>query len=189
MIKSCCPLIIRTLTLLIFLSTNKYADVRFVSKTGTSEYPYTSWQTSADSIQKCLDSCNDGDTVYVANGTYKETLTINKSIALIGSSMDSTVIDGTGLLGSVKGSEGITVYINADTSIIENFRIIGENPVPLTAVVEAAHNNYLRIINCQDFKCLRRCWNYRWKFLYGKSIYIKLFGSRYTFVDFLWKLY
>ncbi len=33
----------------------------------------------------------------MANGVYKENLIINKEIALIGSSMDSTVIDGTAL--------------------------------------------------------------------------------------------
>ncbi|MBK7497929.1 MAG: hypothetical protein IPI19_02200 [Ignavibacteriales bacterium] len=41
--------------------------IRYVSKTGTSTPPYTSWQTAADSIQKCINICVDGDTVYVAN--------------------------------------------------------------------------------------------------------------------------
>ena len=72
------------------------ATVRYVSKTGSSTPPYTSWATASDSIQKCINICQSGDTVYVANGVYKETLIINKQIALIGSSMDSTVIDGTG---------------------------------------------------------------------------------------------
>jgi hypothetical protein len=146
--NTCCPLIIRTLLLLILLSTINYADIRFVSKTGTSQFPYTSWQTSSDSIQKCLDSCSDGDTVYVANGTYKETLIINKSISLIGSSMDSTIIDGTGLSGRVKGLEGVTVYVNAATSI-ENFRIIGNyiNDITFSGVVVADNYNSLRIIN------------------------------------------
>jgi hypothetical protein len=69
-------------------------DVRFVSKTGSSTSPYTSWETASDSIQKCINICNDGDTVYVANGVYKEFLIINKSIWLLGTSMDSTVING-----------------------------------------------------------------------------------------------
>ena len=68
------------------------ASIRYVSKTGTSTPPYTSWQTAADSIQKCINICVDGDTVYVANGVYKENLVINTAISLIGSSMDSTVI-------------------------------------------------------------------------------------------------
>ena len=74
-----------------------YATVRYVSKSGTSTPPYTTWQTAADSVQKCINICVDGDTVYVANGNYAETIIINRAISLIGSSMDSTIIDGTDL--------------------------------------------------------------------------------------------
>ncbi|MFZ2865614.1 MAG: hypothetical protein WA440_12745, partial [Ignavibacteriaceae bacterium] len=54
------------------LNIEAYATVRYVSKSGTSTPPYTSWQTAADSIQKCINICSFGDTVYVANGVYKE---------------------------------------------------------------------------------------------------------------------
>ena len=80
---------------LIFNSSLLIGTVRYVSKTGTNTPPYTSWQTAADSIQKCISICVNGDTVYVANGIYKENLVINTAISLIGSSMDSTVIDGS----------------------------------------------------------------------------------------------
>ena len=70
------------------------ATVRYVSKTGSSTPPYTSWSTAADSIQKCINICEDGDTIYVANGVYYETVVINKILTIIGSSMDSTIIDG-----------------------------------------------------------------------------------------------
>jgi hypothetical protein len=97
-----------------------HATVRFVSKTGTSTPPYTSWQTAADSIQKCINICVDGDTVYVANGIYKENLLINTKIFLCGLSMDSTVIDGTGLAV-------ITVeYLSGEGGEIKNFKIIGK---------------------------------------------------------------
>jgi len=89
-----------------------------VSKSGSSTPPYTSWETAADSIQKCIDICVDGDTIYVANGVYKETLVINTAISLIGSSMDSTVIDGRGL-------EHYTINCSKQT-IISNFRILGK---------------------------------------------------------------
>ena len=70
------------------------ATIRYVSKTGSSTPPYTSWATAADSIQKCINICEDGDTIYVANGVYYETVVINKILTIIGSSMDSTIIDG-----------------------------------------------------------------------------------------------
>ncbi len=92
--------------------------MRYVSKTGTSTPPYTSWQTAADSIQKCINICVDGDTIYVANGVYKENLVINTAISLIGSSMDSTVIDG-------RGMGTYTITVNKDIGI-ENFNIYGK---------------------------------------------------------------
>lgn len=111
------------LQLLIFhfsLLIETPATIRYVSKTGSSTPPYTSWATAADSIQKCINICEDGDTIYVANGVYREYLRINRIITLIGSSMDSTVIDGTGLSDT-------TVFVNAETTI-KDFNIIGKQP-------------------------------------------------------------
>ena len=77
--------------------TNIHPEIRYVSHTGTSTPPYTTWETAADSIQKAINICNAGDTVIVANGVYNENLVINTQIWLIGSGMDSTLIDGSGL--------------------------------------------------------------------------------------------
>jgi hypothetical protein len=111
------------LTLLIVNSSLliTHATVRFVSKSGTSTPPYTSWETAADSIQKCINICLDGDTVYVANGVYKEFLVINPSIFLFGSSMDSTIIDGTGLTSP-------TIYALNDLTI-SGFNVIGNGNI------------------------------------------------------------
>ncbi len=57
-------------TFIFFLEAT--ATVRYVSKTGSSVPPYTSWATASDSIQKCINICQSGDTVYVGNGVYKE---------------------------------------------------------------------------------------------------------------------
>src|SRR5690606_38502554 len=80
--------------------------------------PYTSWTTAADSIQKCINICVDGDTIYVANGIYKENLVINTAVSLIGSSMDSTVIDG-------RGMGDITINCNANL-ILQGFHLYGK---------------------------------------------------------------
>ena len=69
------------------------ATVRYVSKTGSSTPPYTSWETASDSIQKCIDVCVDGDTIYVANGVYKEQVVMILGLSLIGAGMDSCAIE------------------------------------------------------------------------------------------------
>ncbi|OQA65275.1 MAG: hypothetical protein B6D44_06660 [Ignavibacteriales bacterium UTCHB2] len=106
------------LSFLIFNCSLLIGTVRYVSKTGSSTPPYTSWETASDSIQKCINLCVDGDTIYVANGVYKENLVINTAISLIGSSMDSTVIDG-------RGMGDITIKFNVNGKI-ENFNIYGK---------------------------------------------------------------
>ena len=90
-------LILLYLIITILTASDTFATIRYVSHTGTSTPPYTSWETAADSIQKCIDYCFAGDTIIVANGTYYESLIVDKYLSLIGSSMDSTIIDGTGL--------------------------------------------------------------------------------------------
>jgi nitrous oxidase accessory protein NosD len=117
-----------------------YATVRYVSKTGSSTPPYTSWETASDSIQKCINLCVNGDTIYVANGVYKENLVINTALSLIGSSMDSTVIDGRGM--------GDYTILNFNPLSIENFNLIGkgENTVG-TRCIQFYSN--LIIKNCQ----------------------------------------
>jgi pectin methylesterase-like acyl-CoA thioesterase len=81
------------ITFTIFHQPYSNATIRYVSHTGSSTPPYTTWETAADSIQKCIDYSVDGDTIIVANGVYYESLIVNKYLWLIGSSMDSTVIE------------------------------------------------------------------------------------------------
>ncbi|QQS36216.1 MAG: hypothetical protein IPM56_18575 [Ignavibacteriales bacterium] len=99
-----------------------HATTRYVSKTGSSTPPYTSWETAADSIQKAIDLSWIDDTIIVANGTYYESLYINRTIHLIGSSMDSTIIDGTNILGYD------IIYFFENNSTFKNFTIKSSNP-------------------------------------------------------------
>jgi hypothetical protein len=109
---------------------NCFAETRYVSKDGSSTPPYTSWETASDSIQKAINICNDGDTIYVANGVYKETLIINTEVSLIGLSRDSTIIDGTGL----PVPNYYTIIANKYLKM-ENFHLKGIAYEPLTGVV------------------------------------------------------
>jgi hypothetical protein len=103
-----CPMLF-ALCLSVFTST-AIATIRYVSHNSTPTPPYTTWETAADSIQKCINYCVAGDTIIVANGTYYESLVVDKYLSLIGSSMDSTIIDGTGLANT-------TVDFQTDGSI------------------------------------------------------------------------
>ena len=127
-----------------FLIFNCEAATRFVSKTGTATPPFTSWATASDSIQKAINICNDGDTVIVANGTYKETLAITKRIALLGSSMDSCIIDGRNLNGI--NTDFITIDVKADCTI-NNFFILGKNLN--STVLIRAYFFEVKIQNCR----------------------------------------
>ena len=45
-------------------------------------------------IQNAIDNASDGDTIFVFNGTYQESLEIYKSIDVVGESKENTVLDG-----------------------------------------------------------------------------------------------
>jgi parallel beta-helix repeat protein len=102
-----------------------FAVTHYVSKTGSDEYPYTSWATAADSIQKGINAASYGDTVRVGSGTYRQIteLILIPGIALIGAGMDSCIIDGK------RGtSDHYTVVFGADSSTIEGFHVMGGYP-------------------------------------------------------------
>ena len=126
---------------LLLLSTQLVtATIRYVSKTGSSTPPFTSWETASDSIQKCVNVCVDGDTIIIGNGVYKENLLIQTQLHIIGSSMDSTIVDGTGLSNTA-------VYIKA-TSFIENISILGKGYGPSISVITMQARN-AKVINCR----------------------------------------
>jgi hypothetical protein len=131
------------ITLLLFITQSlSYATIRYVSKTGSSTPPYTTWETASDSIQKAIDASLAGDTVIVANGIYKESLIIEKSLVLLGSSMDSCIIDGRGL--------NIFTILCRSNLLISGFNIFGkssENDVNIQAIVVEDYHN-LNMNNC-----------------------------------------
>lgn len=45
-------------------------------------------------IQSAINNANDGDTVFVRSGTYYEHVVVNKTIALVGENIGTTIIDG-----------------------------------------------------------------------------------------------
>jgi predicted transcriptional regulator/nitrous oxidase accessory protein NosD len=49
-----------------------------------------------ETISEALEYARDGSTIYVYEGTYEESFTIDKSITLLGEDKDTTIIDGDG---------------------------------------------------------------------------------------------
>jgi hypothetical protein len=96
-----------------------FADTHYVSKTGNDTYPYASWETAADSIQKGIDAASSGDTVRVGAGTYYEGVVLKPNITLLGAGMDSCIING-----DVTSEPQYIVY-GADSSVVEGFHVIG----------------------------------------------------------------
>ncbi len=139
-----------TILLLTIGVSHSKAEVRYVSHTGTSTPPYTSWQTAADSIQKCVDYSTAGDTIYVANGVYKEKIIIqDKFLTLIGSSWDSCIVDSRDL---EVPTDFYTFYVEGDIHI-QNFRVLvsyshkGDAFVTLNASNQTVIENN-RVENC-----------------------------------------
>ncbi len=97
-----------------------HATIRYVSKTGLSIPPYTSWETAADSIQECINICVFGDTIYVANGVYEEQVVMIPGLSLLGVNSDSCLIDTSNL---VQPTDFFAVTVLGNCNL-ENFKII-----------------------------------------------------------------
>lgn len=155
------------LQLLIFnysLLIETPATIRYVSKTGSSTPPYTSWATAADSIQKCINICEYGDTIYVANGVYREKIVMIPGLSLIGAGMDSCVIDTRNLISTTTdssivmsvncgimnirllvfydNSRALGIYVN-NSCIVKNTAIIGGSIALLAHLNNVIQNNYI----------------------------------------------
>jgi parallel beta-helix repeat protein len=105
------------------------------------------------SIQDAIDDANDGDTVFVYNGIYHETIDIEKSINLIGENKHYTIIDGAKDLDAIEIISN-NVYIEGFTiqrsyygihlkhnmnNIIENNIICANYRTGIK--LESSHNN------------------------------------------------
>jgi hypothetical protein len=69
------------------------ADYHYASHEGANLWPYTSWETAADSIKFAINAAAPGDTVFIGAGEWKERVVAaeeDSNLAVIGAGMDST---------------------------------------------------------------------------------------------------
>jgi len=66
-------------------------------------------------IHAAIDSANEGDTIYVRNGTYYGPVIIDKTVHIIGESRETTILDG--------GGTNVGFYLRANGTSISGFQI------------------------------------------------------------------
>ena len=115
--------------IIVFKPSIGLADTHCVSTMGSDEYPYTTWETAADSIQKAINAASPGDTVMVEPGRYRESITMIPQIALIGAGRNFSYIYGGGYT-----LHNYTAIQGAYNSTIEGFCIGGSGALNNTGI-------------------------------------------------------
>jgi hypothetical protein len=98
--------------LFFFLSIPAYSTIRYVkAENATPVYPFTSWETASDSLQKVVNMCESGDTIMIGSGIYRELVRserTNISLSFIGTDVDSCIFD---LSGFSPNAEFVFLYV------------------------------------------------------------------------------
>ena len=90
-------------------------------------------------IQDAIDAADEGDTIFVYGGTYRENLIIDKTLSLVGEDMNNTIIDGGGKVD--------VVYVSADWVNITGFTLTNNGPDYKDAGIELNSNRNCKIMN------------------------------------------
>jgi hypothetical protein len=112
------PHTVWSLTVLMLLSAglSSAATTWYVSTTGTDSPSCGTATAPCQTISYALNlAAPSGDTIFVGRGGYAGNLTINKSIRLIGSGSNRTIIDGGGKVSVITVGLGQTVTISGVT--------------------------------------------------------------------------
>ena len=118
--------------------------VHYVSPSGSSVWPYSTWETAATRIQDAVNAAVDGDTVLVTNGTYTSggQITVSKDISIRSvNGPNLTIVDGRnahrGLnLGNTESVlSGFTIKNGNASGVADSDRIGGgvfcSSPLPV----------------------------------------------------------
>ena len=111
----------------LFVNPAAGGTARYVSPSGTEAGGYTNWATAAKTIQKAVNACVDGDTVWVTNGVYSTTSQVSVVKGVTVSSVNgavSTVIDGGGWTSA--GSNRC-LFLSNSNAVVDGFTIRNGN--------------------------------------------------------------
>jgi len=121
------------------------ADVSIVSATDNTIYVDddrpSEWynETQVKTIQEGVTNATAGDTVYVYNGTYREHVTVDKQLDLVGESRENVIVDGSG--------SGNVVYVTVNDVSIDTFTMT--NGFYGIYLLSSSNNN---IMNCDVYR-------------------------------------
>ena len=117
-------------TLITMVPVSVSAATLYVGGTGGSNYSKIQW---------AIENATPGDTVFVYNGTYREQVTIAKTLSLVGEANNVTIIDGGGL--------GTVVYVTANWVNISGFTVRNSSSALNSAGIELHWVENCRIID------------------------------------------
>lgn len=91
----------------------------YLTSTGNTLYVGGSGLGNYSKIQDAVDNAENGSTIYVYSGIYSDSVTIDKSISLIGEDKNTTIIDRD-------GKENAPIYITCDNVIVTGFTLMSK---------------------------------------------------------------
>lgn len=98
--------------------------------------------SEGESIQAAINSAARGDTIFIKNGTYSERILVNKSISLIGESIEGVILDG-------KGAYTYMLNILADDVRLERFTLRNISSLIGSTIIHILNRGNVTIQNCK----------------------------------------
>ncbi|GJQ61044.1 MAG: hypothetical protein SCALA702_00970 [Melioribacteraceae bacterium] len=153
--------------IIILVNLPLLATARFVSKTGSDTPPYTTWSTASPNLQKVINYCSYGDTIYIGTGIFTGNFEVPVTLTFIGIDCDSSILRyGNG----IKGIKTDLIILNAMNSIfVKNLTLDGNNTGYYSVKIEDVNNpeHLLYIENCNIIGSSAFC------SVYGADLVIK----------------
>jgi len=126
------------LLMLLFSVFNAMNLVETVDAGGSTIYVDDDGGKDYVTIQKAIDAADDGDTVYIYNGVYYESLSVSKSITLIGEDNKYTIIDGKDIGNAIN-------ITNTNNVLIKNLNITADRKIKFQNETQTRYRPYCGI--------------------------------------------